>query len=234
VRPAADIERCTAAQARLAATLMALSDEDVRRPCLLPGWTVGHVITHLARNADSHVRILEAAARGDVVDQYPGGDEQRDGDIKAGAGRPAAALVADLAEAAGRLQAVWAAISEDTWQTGEGRMRSGMWPVATLPFLRWREVEVHHVDLGLGYTFSDWPDSYVDAELPRVLADLPRRLPPGTGLALRATDTGEAWTVSVPEGLVGEVEVVGERRWLLAWLIGRIPHPTLPQLGPVW
>ena len=29
----------------------------------LEGWTVGHVLTHLARNADSHVRMLEAAAR---------------------------------------------------------------------------------------------------------------------------------------------------------------------------
>jgi len=52
--------------ARLRATLAGLTDADARGPSLLPGWSVGHVLTHLARNADSLVRMLKAAARGDV------------------------------------------------------------------------------------------------------------------------------------------------------------------------
>ena len=63
--------------ARLALTLAGVTDTDARRPSLLPGWSVGHVLTHLARNADSHVRMLEAAAVGEVADQYPGGNERR-------------------------------------------------------------------------------------------------------------------------------------------------------------
>src|SRR5919206_1227017 len=81
---------------RVVSTLSGLTDTAARRPSLLPGWTVGHVATHLARNADSHVRLLEAARRGEVADQYPGGAAQREAEIEAGAGRPAAELVADV------------------------------------------------------------------------------------------------------------------------------------------
>ena len=54
------------------------------RPSLLPDWTVGHVLTHLARNADSMDRVLEAAERGDVVERYAGGGAGRDAEIEAG------------------------------------------------------------------------------------------------------------------------------------------------------
>ena len=37
---------------------------DAPAPSRLPGWTVGHVLTHLARNADSMVRVLGAAEAG--------------------------------------------------------------------------------------------------------------------------------------------------------------------------
>ena len=51
------------ATARLLAALEVLRDLDVTRPSLLPDWTVGHVLTHLARNADSFVRILAQQAK---------------------------------------------------------------------------------------------------------------------------------------------------------------------------
>jgi maleylpyruvate isomerase len=229
VRPAADIEGGLAAHARLAVTLAGVSDADVRRPSLLPGWTVGHVLSHLARNADSHVRMLEGAVRGEVADQYPGGDQQRDGDIEAGSGRPAAVLAGDVADTAARLERAWAAVPEGVWEGGQGRMRSGLCPVADLPFRRWREVEVHHADLGLGYGYADWPDAYVDREWARALAGLATRLPAGAAVVLRSTDSGEAWTV--PEPSSDAVEVVGERRWLLAWLIGRVSDSALPALA---
>ena len=53
------------------------------------------MLTHIARNADSMVRVLDAAERGEVVDRYPG-DSRNDG-IEAGSARPAAAQVADVA-----------------------------------------------------------------------------------------------------------------------------------------
>ena len=215
---------------RLASTLASLTDADARRASLLPDWTVGHVLTHLARNADSHVRMLEAAARGEVADQYPGGNEQRAADIEAGAGRPAADLTGDVLTSAARLEAVWDATPEEVWRTGQGRVVGGIWPLADLPFRRWREVEIHHVDLGLSYGYADWPEAYVDAELDRTLAGLPGRLPAGTSVALEAADTGERWVV--PEGSADPRPLGGDRRLLLAWLVGRAAEPGWPPLAP--
>ena len=53
----------------------------VRAPSRLEGWTVGHVLTHLARNADSHTRMLDAAWHGEAVEQYAGGRQERAGAI---------------------------------------------------------------------------------------------------------------------------------------------------------
>ena len=217
--------------ARLAGTLSRLTDDDVRRPSLLPGWTVGHVVTHLARNADSFVRLLEGAARGEVAAQYPGGSTQRDGDIDAGSRRPAAQLVEDVVEASARLEAVWSSIDEEVWRTATGRFASGTWPLADLPFRRWREVEIHHVDLDLGYRWDDWPDGYVDAELERALAGLPGRLDTGLAVAIEVTDTEERWTV--PEGSAHATPLRADRRLLLAWLVGRTGDGEgFPRLGP--
>jgi maleylpyruvate isomerase len=187
---AAVIAGCQASHRRLSGTLGSLTDDAARAPSRLPGWTVGHVLTHLARNADSHARILEAAGRGEAVEQYAGGYEQRTADIEAGAGRPAVDLVDDVRRAATALEKAWVA-----WD-GHGLSGGEEWPCRRLPFLRWREVEIHHVDLGLGYEAADWPADYLAIELPRALATVPDRLP-------RPAD----------------------RRRLLAWLVGRSPQP---------
>ena len=93
-----------AAQAALDAWLGGLGAVDPGTPSLLPGWSVGHVLTHLARNADSHLRMLAGEP------QYPGGAEQREADIAVGAGRPWAELLADLRAAHERLDAAWSAV----------------------------------------------------------------------------------------------------------------------------
>ena len=111
---AGDIEAARAAHARLTATVAALSDSDVATPCLLPGWTRAHLISHLARNADSHTWVLEGARIGEVRDQYPR-PGMREADIEAGAGRDAAALLDDLRSASARLEAAWAAMPDDAW-----------------------------------------------------------------------------------------------------------------------
>ena len=69
--------------------------------------------------------------------------------------------------------------------------------------LRWREVEIHHLDLDLGYTAADWPPAFVADTL---ATELP---------ALRQA-VGD---VAVPELPDHEV---------LAWLLGRPTRPDLP------
>src|SRR5580658_1203131 len=81
----ATIDGCTASHRRLLATVDGLDEAGVRAPSRLEGWTVGHVLTHLARNADSHTRMLRAALRGESVEQYAGGAEERAANIEAGA-----------------------------------------------------------------------------------------------------------------------------------------------------
>lgn len=216
--PVTDVAYAKNSHARLVSGLARVTDAAARGPSRLPGWTVGHVLTHLARNADSHVRMIEAACRNEVGHQYPGGNQQRAADIETGAHRPAVDLVADAVTSAARLEDAWDATPDEVWRTGRGRVVSGIWPLAELPFRRWREVEIHHLDLGLGYGVDDWPDSYVEAELARTIAGLGARLGEGPGLDIRATDTGERWVVG--NGSPAR-PVSGERRILLAWLVGR-------------
>ena len=55
------LDRLAAATERLLATATALGDAQVREASLLPGWTRGHVLTHLARNADGMINLLSWA-----------------------------------------------------------------------------------------------------------------------------------------------------------------------------
>lgn len=79
---------------------------------LLPGWTVGDVLTHLARNAEAMVRRVEAAERGEVVDQYIAGAEGRAAEIEAGAGRSVEELIADVLSWSRRLDAIFASLPD--------------------------------------------------------------------------------------------------------------------------
>jgi maleylpyruvate isomerase len=200
-----DLAGCAAAHQRLLARVAQLTDEHARQPSLLPDWSVGHVIAHLARNADSHVRMFDAAARGEVAWQYPSAGFRAD-EIEAGAVLPAGELVADLRTSIERLEHVWATASPATW-AGEGLNAQGPVPIDDLPFRRWREAEVHHADLGLGYTPADWPADYVKLELARLTMTWASRRSMGlTELPASATalppTTRLAW-------LLGRVEVDG-------------------------
>ena len=71
---------------------------------------------------------------------------QRDGPPPSTPGRrdPPSELLADLAAAIDRLEEAWGRATPDVWRHGVGRTsRTGVQPVADLPFRRWREVEVH-------------------------------------------------------------------------------------------
>ena len=207
-----DIAGAAAAHRRLEAGLAGLTDAGARQASLLPGWSVGHVLTHLARNADSHVRMIGGAEAGEALEQYVGGVAGRAAEIDEGAGRSADQLVDDVGRSNAALEAAWSAASDRAW-AGEGiGTIAGPVPIADLPFRRWREVEVHHVDLGLAATPAGWPADYVRLE------------------TVRQTMT---WTSRRPMGLT---DLPAEALALspndrLAWLLGRLEVPGLAPAG---
>ena len=139
---------------------------DPRAASSLPDWTIGHVATDIARNADSATRMFASARRGEVADQYEGGFASRAADIDAGASRLADALVSDVQASGDRLIAVAEVVDAELWESGRGRVVSGdEFPLWCLLVARWREVEIHHCDLGLGYSPRDWSDAFVDRAL---------------------------------------------------------------------
>ncbi len=193
---------CKAAHQRLLRTVAGIDDDVVRQPSGLPGWSVGHVLTHLARNADGHTRRLDAALHGEEVPRYPGGFEQRDGEIDSGASRPAAEIVSDVRESSVRLEETWDRSTAAGWPNAE-LLAGDHFPTSGSPLRRLREVEMHHVDLRLGYGIESWPDDYVAWELPETLKRLPQRI--------RTTAAAKA---------------------LLAWLTGRGGVPRELDLDP--
>ncbi|WFE93872.1 maleylpyruvate isomerase family mycothiol-dependent enzyme [Micromonospora sp. WMMD987] len=204
------------ATARLLDTAAGLDATAVAAPCLLPGWSRGHVLTHLARNADGFVNLLTAARTGEDIPMYAS-VEARNADIAAGAGRPPAEQLADLRRSAERLAAAVAAMPVEAW-SATVRTRHGPWQAALVVWARLREVEVHHVDLATGYRPADWPPVVAQHLLHEVAGGLADR-PDAPALVLRPTDGNR------PELVVGDPtdapRVTGTAAGLAAWLIGR-------------
>ena len=229
MKPTEQIASAKSSHRTLMGTLDSLTDAQARRPSLLPEWTVGHVIAHLARNADGLSNMFAGAARGEVWEMYPGGIARRAQDIEAGSSGSANDLRHDVASAIDRLETHWDGATEEMWATGRGLAVVGDALLRDLVFRRWNETEIHHHDLGLAYRFDDWPDDYVAAALERTVAQLGQRLG-DTAIALRSTDSPHVWTV--PETACSVVEVRAPRRQLLAWLVGRYEDPYYPTLKP--
>lgn len=200
---------------RLLAALNALTDSDVARPSLCPEWTVGHVLTHLARSADGIRRGLEGARRDDVVPMYDS-MEARAADIEAGARRPMAELTADIAESSRLVAQAWSDMDDAAWER-KFLHRLGPRPVRATVEMRWREIEIHRVDLAGDYGPADWSQPFLAHALDESVHAVSGRLPTGVGIDLRATDTGARMSF----GTGRRVVISGPSWGLAAWLLGR-------------
>lgn len=196
------------------------SDADVRVPSVLPGWTRGHVLTHIARNADAAARTYAGALRGEIVARYPDGPAGRDADIEAGAGRSAVELIADVRESSDRLDRLCGALTDaHAWD----RPTDGDRPASSWLPSRWREVEIHRADLGGSYRATDWPASFVDYLLPRLAAEVGKRSTAALHIEVtpeESTTTGLGGTVWT-SGEGDPIQVRGPDWALLAWITGR-------------
>ncbi|WP_367135903.1 MULTISPECIES: maleylpyruvate isomerase family mycothiol-dependent enzyme [Streptomyces] len=186
-----------------------LGDDDVAGPSRLPGWTRGHVLAHIARNADALVNVLAGRP------MYAS-SESRDADIARDAVRPLDAHLADLRESAERLSAR-AAVPADWSRTVV--MRNGVTDqAARVPFRRWIELELHLVDLDAGYELADLPEEFTGREI-AFLAERWSGRPEVPAVTLVADD-GRSWrTGGTAEG--APVTLTGSPAALLGWLAGR-------------
>jgi maleylpyruvate isomerase len=214
------LDRIAAATDRLLATAAGITDDQAREPSLLPGWTRGHVLTHIARNADGLRNLLVWARTGTETPMYPS-SAAREEDIEAGAGRPAAELAADIAHSAAAFATEAACMPAEAWVTHVRALYGPPFPVRAILDRRLGEVVIHHSDLGAGYTPDDWPADFVSDALPTVAAsfagaeDTPR--------CLLRSDAAPRQEFLIGSGQGGEPKVIvhGQPGDLLAWLTGR-------------
>ena len=220
------IDEMVLATDRLLETVDGLDDPALREPSLLPGWTRGHVLTHIARNADGLVNLVHSAQDGQPREMYAGGEAGREADIAAGADRHIGDVRLDLSDSAERLLEAFAAGLGPEASEREVTMTSGAsaygWEI---PLLRLREVEIHHVDLDAGYSPADWGAGFAARTLDQLAPFFrdSRDCQVGT---LVATDSEGRWEVAA-DGPALEGTTVD----LTAWLVGRSPGRGL-RLNP--
>ncbi|MFI2214401.1 maleylpyruvate isomerase family mycothiol-dependent enzyme [Streptomyces sp. NPDC020141] len=232
-----DLASLHKATERLLSAVAALDNARLGGPSRLPGWSRGHVLAHLSRNADAIANVLQGRP------MYASASA-READIERDAGRPLDVQLADLRDSDARLRAV-AALPADWSRTVA--LRNGVTDsAARLPFRRLVEIELHHVDLDIGYELEDLPRDFLLREidfLTRRFAghpDVPptRVVAPG---ALEGTDGADgtdgtdgsgagkdgdgAWSTGRAEG--EPVTVGGAPPALVGWLAGRRPGTGL-------
>lgn len=230
----AGLDEMVAATDRLLVTVDAMDEGQLHGPSLLPGWSRGHVLTHLARNADGLVNLATWARTGQEIPMYAGGRAGRDADIEAGAGRRIGDIRLDLNDSAERLLQSFAEFPEAGLER-EVTFSSGATAYGwELPYMRVRELEIHHADLDCGYTAADWSAEFAARTLDQLATffrdhrDCPVAL-------LEEERAGRSWRIAeAGPTLRGPVQ------GLAAWLVGRrsagleLDPPGEVPAAPVW
>ncbi|MFD6418044.1 maleylpyruvate isomerase family mycothiol-dependent enzyme [Streptomyces sp. NPDC060194] len=221
-----DLRLLRTATERLLTDVATLDNAALAEPSRLPGWTRGHVLAHLARNADALVNVFEGRP------MYASA-EQRAADIERDAPRGADEQLADVRRTHDAFLAA-TAVDQDWTRTVE--LRNGVTDSAAgVLFRRLAEIELHRVDLGIGYEPEDLPAEFTE-RYTTFLADRFRGLGTAPTTLLRSTD-GRIWTTGAGPGAL---TVTGPAPALLSWLAGRRdgsdlrveggPLPALPPL----
>jgi len=149
---------------RLLDSARVIADSEMQEPSLLPGWTRAHVIAHLALGADAMRNLLIGARAGRDRPAYVS-EQAREADIAYGATLRARELMADLADSAMAFRTFSRQLPDDAWRFPVRILGSAPFPAAELLTRRLVEVELHHCDLGTGYSPADWPTAFATMQL---------------------------------------------------------------------
>ena len=204
-----------AATRRLVRTVDGMADAQFAEPSLLPRWTRGHVVAHLTLNAEGLAGALEGVREGHEVPMYRS-QEDRDGDIEQLSTMPPSALLERFLASTTAVGHAVAELPDELYgvriERTPGSERT--FTAGRVGGMRLREVEIHHADLGLDYTFSDWP-----REFAVLLLDSRAEAHDGPAFTARAEDLGTSWTF----GDGGGPTVTGSGSALAWWTTGRDP-----------
>jgi maleylpyruvate isomerase len=216
-------------QALFEQTVMEL--DDLRGESRLPGWTRGHVVTHLARNAEGLCRLLAWARTGIETPMYPS-VEARDADIQAGARRPRTEQLDDLRNTGAAFAAAAQELSATHWEATV-RTRHGPLPASLVPWVRVRELWLHIVDLDAGVEIDQLPEDIATA----LVRDLADSMNTRVSTRIELHVPGQKHVTFGPGAGVA-VTVSGPVQQLAGWLAGRsrgarLTAPDgLPELPP--
>jgi maleylpyruvate isomerase len=210
-------------------SLVGLSDSQVRQPSRLADWTVGHVLAHIALNAEAFVNVANDLREGRFGEMYPGGVSRRNADIERVSASSADELRTKVAAASLQFETTWSELAADAIAVGEFAITKEIpgAPASGIPLRRLREVEIHHADAGLStFSFDDLSDAYVDADLSVQLEGVAERL----GRSIAFVD--ETGTIHLCGDSAVDLEPIPtSRRALVGWLFNRLTPPELPAIG---
>lgn len=210
------------------AVVARLTDDELRAPSALPGWSRAHVVGHLARNAEALTRLAAWAATGVATPMYADGD-QRSREIEESALRPVHTLRAELTDTAEKLDSALAGLTPQGWRAEVRSALGRAIPAAELPWMRVREVWLHAVDLQDGAGLDALPACVVDLLLDEVTVALGAK-PGCPDVQLRPVDRALSWSLGAgPPAST----VTGSAAELAGWLTGRTHHAGAPAL-PRW
>lgn len=221
------------AAARVVRTVDGLSDDAWSEPSGLPDWSRAKVVAHLALNAEALIRVLHGVVADDEGDEGAGSpatmydsDEQRAADIAGLATADPSDIRDRLLGATSTLADAIAAVPDDRWETRAERTPGGTsLRIAAIPGMRWRELEIHHVDLDAGYTTADWSTDFGE----HLVDAMVKRLATEPAFEIRPLDSDRSWVVgsggaeaAYPVPVV--TGPVGDLGW---WLTGRSVPETI-------
>ena len=180
-RPSEHIDAVVAGHHEVLRSVTGLSNANLPEPSLLPGWPRAMVVAHLAHKSRSHAQVFRTS-RDQVPTQYPDGQRVAEAETDEWSRRNASELCELLKVSFRALEDAWADLPDDGWAR-RGISSAGERSMVEFVHRHLRDVFVHHVDLNVGYRPAQWPTVFVATELPKRLADLPRRAEPDTLLA---------------------------------------------------
>ena len=192
----------------------ALADADAgAASTALPGWTRGHLIAHVAANADALANLVHWAATGTPTPMYESPD-QRARDIERGSTRPLPDLVSWSDAAQRSLDEAMDALDDDQWQTEVVTAQGRRVPATEVPWMRAREVWVHAVDLDAQVTFEALPADFLVA----LCDDVAAKRAQSSAVAIALEADGHRWELP---GADDAVRVTGSLPQVAAYLTGR-------------